>query len=81
MRLVGRTIQQQGDRAGEHIAVPGAEDDPLVAAGRRQRAVPEGIGGLRLQRMHEADRSAVRDRLDQDLAQRIREYQARRVTR
>jgi hypothetical protein len=43
VRLVRRTIQQQSDSAGKQIAIPGTEDDPLVAASRRQRAVPERI--------------------------------------
>src|SRR6202011_6217371 len=35
---------------------------------------PESVGCFRRQRMHEADRTAIRHRLDEDIAQRILDF-------
>ena len=71
MGLVGRTIEQQRHRAGQELAIPGTQNDPFAAGRRSQRAIPERARHVRLQRMHETDRSAVRNHLGQDLAKHL----------
>jgi hypothetical protein len=69
MRLVRWKAEQQRHGPDQAPAVKGAEDDPLLPAGGGQRVAPERLGHFLRQRMHEADRAAIRYRFDQDLTE------------
>jgi hypothetical protein len=71
MRLVGWQVEQHRHTVPTRSWPSKAPSTTRSAArGGRQRALPERIRGLGRQRMHEADRAAVRHHLDEDLAQR-----------
>ena len=70
MRLIGRRREQKRDGRDQIIALERAEHDAFAPRRGGQRARPETFGVGLAQRMHEADRPAMGDGLDQDFAQR-----------
>jgi hypothetical protein len=46
VRLVRRTVEQQGHRSDQAFIVKGAQNDPLAPSGGGQRALPEGVSHL-----------------------------------
>src|SRR5262249_25512956 len=69
VRLVRRCVDVDLDRPGDGAAALGGQQDRPPVGDRPLDAAPVVVGRGAIQRREEADRGAVLDRVDQDLAQ------------